>query len=95
MLSRTALDEQKRSHAKTGNGAGRENASQRGVKFLHVSGFIEFEFDIEQETACPCDWFPFPHIHSRLWKKISMQRFRLGGPPLSRQEYERYLEDAA
>jgi hypothetical protein len=90
------MAEQKYSHTKTGNGpSGRDDTSQRGVKFVHVAGYVAFEYDIEQETACPCDWLPFPHIHSRFWKKMSMQRFRVGGPPLSREEYSRFVEDAA
>jgi hypothetical protein len=88
------MAEQKYSHAKAGvSASGRKDASQRGIKFVHVEGYVRYEYEIEQETNCPCDWLPFPHLHSRLWRKISLQRFRMGGPPLSRDEYERYLQD--
>lgn len=63
------------------------------MKFLHVEGYVVWEYDIFQPVACPCDWLPYPHHHSRSWVKISMQRFRLAGPPLTREEYERILED--
>jgi len=49
------------------------------------------------DPPCCCDFYPDGrwHYHSRLWKKLSLGRFRVAGPPLTREEYEKFLQDAA
>ena len=49
----------------------------------------------EPILSCFCDWYPCGHTHSDLDTKISLQRFRLAGPPLTQDEARRLYEDRA